>query len=466
MDTLLATHVRSLAPQGKDGALGRKSRAEEHIRRLEGFAAQLQSALRATVADRDAGRAELARTGALEAAQLATEIRTRKAQLNELRDQRARLLANADAQAAAHRQAAFEAQERMRTELNNLQKSIVETRDNAILQDIGIYEYTHPLDDAVAYKDRLTRIKASYKDLARDSEAVSTIQGWIVNGSETEGRKMVAQTSKLMLRAYNAEADNLVHTMKPYKLDSSVSRLSKTRDTIARLGTTMHIEISRKYHKLRLDELRLTADYLAKAAEEKERIRQERAREREEEKAQREFAKQREKLEKERRHLQTALQRLDREADRAAATDLNSKLAAVDKDLDDVVTRQAHLGMGYVYVISNRGAFGANMVKIGMTRRLEPMDRVNELGDASVPFKFDVHALVFSNDAPSLEAKLHKEFAELRVNKVNLRREFFYVTPAQVRTALEKHAGEHLLEYTEESEAYEWHASNGPDRLM
>ncbi|MFD0571553.1 GIY-YIG nuclease family protein [Kitasatospora gansuensis] len=110
-------------------------------------------------------------------------------------------------------------------------------------------------------------------------------------------------------------------------------------------------------------------------------------------------------------------------------------------------------------MISNIGAFGEHMVKIGMTRRLEPMDRVNELGDASVPFRFDVHALIFSADAVGLERRLHQEFDASRVNRINLRREFFYVTPAEVRTALERFAGEHLLEFHEEADAPEWRAS-------
>ena len=113
-----------------------------------------------------------------------------------------------------------------------------------------------------------------------------------------------------------------------------------------------------------------------------------------------------------------------------------------------------------MYVISNVGAFGPDVVKIGMTRRLEPMDRVRELGDASVPFRFDCHALFFSNDAVSLENALHHRFAEQRVNLVNLRREFFYATPAQVRQAVAELGNDHLLEFTEDPEALEWRASN------
>ncbi len=100
----------------------------------------------------------------------------------------------------------------------------------------------------------------------------------------------------------------------------------------------------------------------------------------------------------------------------------------MDKAIKDIDYREANKRAGYVYIISNIGSFGENVYKIGMTRRLDPMERVDELGDASVPFKFDVHAMIFSDDAPALETALHHAFANKKVNMINGRREFFYVT--------------------------------------
>ncbi|WP_245984384.1 GIY-YIG nuclease family protein [Streptomyces tateyamensis] len=94
-----------------------------------------------------------------------------------------------------------------------------------------------------------------------------------------------------------------------------------------------------------------------------------------------------------------------------------------------------------------------------MTRRLEPLERIYELSGAAVPFRFDVRALIFSKDAVGLESQLHQEFAARRVNRVNSRKEFFYVTPAEVRDALMRRAGEHLVEFSEEPQALEWRAS-------
>jgi hypothetical protein len=137
---------------------------------------------------------------------------------------------------------------------------------------------------------------------------------------------------------------------------------------------------------------------------------------------------------------------------------MRAELGEIDRAIEDVDYRAANIRAGYVYVISNLGAFGERMVKVGMTRRLEPMDRIRELSDASVPFNFDVHAIHFSNDAVGVEAEMHRRLADKRVNRVNLRREFFYATPAEVRDLLADVAGD-LLEYTDDAEAFEYHQS-------
>ncbi|GAA2171723.1 MULTISPECIES: DUF4041 domain-containing protein [Glycomyces] len=463
LQQLLTTPIRSL-PGSETGGFGRKHRLEAQVTAAEELAFRLQRALIATVG-------ELHALGALEASELTVEIERRKALIEHLDSEAASRKESITAQAqdqlhqiGLQATAANAELHRVNAELERARQSLVVTRDEALLQEVGVYEYTHPLEDAVAYKAKLESIKTDYKALAKGDKAISSVSNWQVNGSAAAGRKMVREFSKLMLRAYNADADNLVRTMRPYKLRSAVDRLQKTRETITRLGSTMDMHITDAYHRLRVQELQLTADYRAKTEEEKERIREQRAREREEEKAQRELLKEQEKLEKERAHLRSAIAKLEDNGDTAAAAELTAKLEAIDTAFENVLARQANSATGYVYVISNRGAFGANMVKIGMTRRLEPLDRVNELGDASVPFRFDVHAMVFSEDARGLESRLHETFAEHRVNKVNLRREFFHVTPQQVRGALAKLAGEHLLEYTDEPEAYEWRASGGEPR--
>jgi hypothetical protein len=195
-----------------------------------------------------------------------------------------------------------------------------------------------------------------------------------------------------------------------------------------------------------------------KVQEEREEAREERERLREERKAEQELAAERERLDKERAHYANALIALQARGDEAGIADLTEKLVALDQAIAQNDYRAANIRAGYVYVISNPGAFGPNMVKIGMTRRLDPLDRVRELGDASVPFPFDVHALFFSEDAVTLENELHAAFADGRVNRVNERREFFFATPTEVRAALLEKVG-NLLEFVEHPEATQYQQS-------
>lgn len=357
--------------------------------------------------------------------------------------------------AEKYRRETYEAQ----THLAATQAKIVTTDETALLQEVGIYSYRHQLHDAIAYRSRLDSLQAEIKNLARTNQAVLAATDWTVNGSKREGQKMVRDFSKLMLRAYNAEADYAVRSMRPHRLNSLIDRLFKSRETIAKLGATMHIRISDTYHSARVRELELASDFLQKKEAEKEAQRELRAREKEEAAVQRELDREREKLRKEQGHYEAALERLRERGDFAAVSEMEAKLAEIEAALRDVETRAANIRTGYVYVISNVGAFGDRMVKIGLTRRLEPLERVQELSGAAVPFRFDVHALIFSKDAVGLEAQLHQTFASRRVNRVNGRKEFFYVTPGDVRDALQRYAGQHLVEFTEEPEALEWRAS-------
>lgn len=348
---------------------------------------------------------------------------------------------------------------RVRSELAAMRQEIVETREEQILQEAGVYTFHHPLDDSVAYKAAIERLRSDIKAAnLKDGGAIETAQSWTVNGSAAEGRKMITDFSKLMLRAYNAEADNLVRGLKPYRLANAKDRLEKVAFTIEKLGKTMSIRVAPSYHRLRLRELELTADYVEKLAREKEQEREERERLREERKAQQELERERQRLQKEQSHYANALAALEANGDVEGAQRLRDQLADVEKAIADVDYRAANARAGYVYVISNIGAFGESMIKVGMTRRLEPMDRVRELGDASVPFTFDVHALFFAEDAVGIEAEMHRRLADRRVNRVNLRREFFHATPTEARDHLAELAGE-LLTFEETPEALEFHQS-------
>ena len=179
---------------------------------------------------------------------------------------------------------------------------------------------------------------------------------------------------------------------------------------------------------------------------EKEELKAARAEQREQAKIQKELEEQRRKIEKEQTHYQTAFEKLQMQLELnpdnpdllLKKAELESQLSEIDKALNDVDYRQANMRAGYVYIISNIGAFGENVYKIGMTRRLEPQERIDELGDASVPFNFDVHAMIFSDDAPALEAALHRAFENRKLNMVNQRREFFNVTLDEIKEVVKK----------------------------
>jgi hypothetical protein len=266
---------------------------------------------------------------------------------------------------------------------------------------------------------------------------------------------MVKDLSKLMLRAFNSEADDLVRTLKPHKLSNALDRLKKVTDTIEKLGERMNIRVSPEYYVLRLKELELTADYLQKEAEAKEEERLERERLREERKVQQEIERERARLEKEQQHYENALEALRAKGDEAGAARISEQLVEVRQAVQEVDYREANIRAGYVYVISNIGSFGERMIKVGMTRRLNWEDRIRELSDASVPFNFDVHAVFFSTDAVGIETEMHERLSHLRVNTVNLRREFFRASPSEVKIHLSELAGE-LLQFTEAPEALEY----------
>lgn len=330
--------------------------------------------------------------------------------------------------------------------------------DDRVLQSVGIYRYHHPLESAAAYKDRLDDLNARVAECVKAGTAIVASNMFTYDNSLAKGRQMTADLSKLMLRAYNAEADNVIRALRPGNVVTARRRLDATRSSIAKLGRMMEMHISEEFHSLRLEEIELTADWLMKRQEEKEAEREERARLREERRVERELAAERERLEKERAHLINALEAL--RASGESDSILDTKLAEIDAAIAENDYRIANIRAGYVYVISNRGAFGPGVVKIGLTRRLEPLDRVNELGGASVPFRFDVHALFFSEDAVTLENELHRHLADRALNLMNPRKEFFFATPAEVRDILVEKVG-NLLEFTEHAAATEYLQSVG-----
>lgn len=328
-------------------------------------------------------------------------------------------------------------------ELRKAKGQLVETNEEVLMQSFGLYTPRYSFMNADEYKARLLEIRAEQKDMVKNKTAVSGNTNWTVNNSESKGRKMVSDMQKLLLRAFNSECDDVIEHVKYNNIEASEKRITSSRDAISKLGSIMDVSVQPKYYRLKIEELHLAFEYAQNKQQEKEEQKEARARMREEAKLAKEIEEERKKLEKEQQHYQNALQHINAqleaasEADRAAIEEKKAELVAqlnkIDKEFADVDYREANQRAGYVYVISNIGAFGENVYKIGMTRRLDPQDRVDELSDASVPFNFDVHAMIFSNDAPKLEAALHNAFADRKLNFVNQRREFFNVTLDEIK---------------------------------
>lgn len=330
---------------------------------------------------------------------------------------------------------------------SDLQGQILVWEETLLLESFALYEPKFKLNSSHEYKSRLDSVRERQKAMIKNKDAATGNMDWTVNGSKQQGRKLVNDMIKLVIRSFNNEADYCVDNVKFDNVELGEKRILKSFEACNSLGKIMNVEISRRYLDLKLDELHLAHEFQIKKQEEKEEAKRAREELREQQKLEQEIRAAREKIAKERKHFATAIRdlqaRLDKTESEEERTPLLAKLAEVEAGRAELESeeklidyREQNAKAGYVYVISNLGAFGDGVYKIGMTRRLEPMDRVDELGDASVPFWFDVHAMVFSDNAPALEAKLHERFATGRLNKVNGRKEFFRADIAEIESVI------------------------------
>ena len=358
-------------------------------------------------------------------------------------------------------------------QINSLKSQIVVMDDEILFQDFALYKPKYDLCNSDEYKERLKNIREQQKLLIKNNNAVSGDMSWTVNGSQSQGNKMVKDMQKLLLRAFNSECDEVIGKVKYNNIEASEKRIRTSCDSISKLGKMMHIVITKPYYDLKIQELYLAFEYQQKKQEEKEAMKEATAEMREAAKLQKEIEEQRKKIEKEQTHYQTAYQKLLKQLEENPndadllnkKSEIEQNLEDIEKAIKDVDYREANQRAGYVYVISNVGAFGENVYKIGMTRRLDPQDRVDELGDASVPFNFDVHAMIFSDDAPALENALHKAFENRKVNMVNQRREFFNVTLNEIKEVVRKNYDK-TVEFVDYPDAQQYRESQKIKGLM
>lgn len=328
-----------------------------------------------------------------------------------------------------------------------LRGQILVFEETLLLESFALYEPKFKLNASHEYKTRLDSVRERQKAMIKSKEAATGSSDWAVNGSKAEGRKLVNDMIKLVIRSFNNEADYCVDNVKFDNIDLGEKRIRQSFDACNRLGRVMTVRLSEEYLNLKLDELCLAHEFQVKKQEEKEEAKRMRDELREQQKLEQEIRVARGKIAKERKHFETAIRDLNARIEKVSTEEerglLLAKIAEIEAgkaNLDSeeklIDYREQNAKAGYVYVISNIGAFGEGVYKIGMTRRLEPMERIDELGDASVPFWFDVHAMVFSDNAPALEAKLHERLAAGRLNKVNGRKEFFRADIAEIESII------------------------------
>lgn len=255
---------------------------------------------------------------------------------------------------------------------------------------------------------------------------------------------------ELMVIALRAELQNVLYVLKYDKLEKGVESIKVITSKYLSIATKGNQNIAPTMTRfigeieyLFINAVKIEYNYYVKkeqAKQEQQAIREQMRQEAEERKA---LEQEKKKIEAEEKKFLNEIERIReqiKEADEQTAEKLKAELIEVESNLADVAVKKEEIvnlqngKAGNIYIISNLGSFGENVFKIGMTRRLDPQDRVDELGSASVPFKFDVHSFIFSEDAVALENELHKRLNEQRVNKVNMRKEFFYSTIDELET--------------------------------
>lgn len=375
--------------------------------------------------------------------------------------------AHAAAEAIVEKAASEERQMRDRisllhSDISDLQKQYSEKRqvydrlatEVAILDErlafaeMGIYEPHFDFADSEQFKAAIIDVREKQKAMVAANSAVVCPIEWTVDGSRSKGKTMTGRNIRLTLRAFNNECDAAIANTRWNNANAMEKRIVRAKEQIDKLNESNKTTIASDYLALKLRELRLTHECREKLKAEREERAEIARLAREELRLLRDM----EEAQRDQEHYERLLAKAKQEAASVAGQKLEAfgeqirllerDLAAAREKAERAQALAERTSCGYVYVISNVGSFGSDVVKIGLTRRLDPMDRVRELGDASVPFVFDTHAIIYSEDAPALERALHAEFEAVRINTENYRKEFFRVTLPEVEDAVRRLAPE------------------------
>lgn len=326
-------------------------------------------------------------------------------------------------------------------ELDNIKRQIENANNELLVSESTVY-----FDNNISseeYKDKLALLDLEYREFIKSGRAVD-----ILNSEGYNNKKRFNDNVKQILRCFDSEAKMIISSVTAFNIDKMRGQLTKAFQTINNIFATDFIALNKQVLEMQLKQLNLIYSYQQKKAQEQEEQKAIKAQMIEEEKVRREIEREKAKVEKEEIQFKNEINKLMKYLAKASEIEkqlyidkikeLEDKVRLLEKDKENILQREQNTRAGYVYIISNIGSFGENIYKIGMTRRLEPMDRVKELGDASVPFEFDVHAMIFSEDAPALETILHNTFKENQVNLVNPRKEFYNVSLVEIEKVVKE----------------------------
>jgi len=327
-----------------------------------------------------------------------------------------------------------ESRNKLNEEIDNLNKAIKELeKDKAsvsLLADAGCVTREYPGLTSAQLGEKLKENRVNQKAVAKDILARTAQTSWMVNNSLAKGRALIKKQATALLRGFNAECDAALATLKHSNETTVLNKIERAWNFYDKKADEVHVDSwDSQLYFLKLSECKLVHENELQKQIEKEEQAEIRQRMREEERALRELEKAEKEAAAEAKKYAELLEKAKQEAQN------DERIAELQRRLDEALVNQERAlsraqmtRSGHVYVISNIGSFGDGVYKVGMSRRLEPMDRVRELGDASVPFPFDVHAMIFTEDAPGLENAIHRRIESSRLNRVNLRREFFTIS--------------------------------------
>ncbi|MDN5191599.1 DUF4041 domain-containing protein [Staphylococcus aureus] len=386
-----------------------------------------------------------------------TKLQDYKAQELAALDESKKALVNSIEELDAERKNLVVENERLSGEISFKEKKIKELEANiedkiidSDLKDIFVNHFEENITSK-ELNDQLSMLSLDEKDMVNNDEAVY-YYGY------SEKKSHINSQIKQILRSFNTECDYLFSSLTSRNYDNYHKKIVRSYEALNKIYKVDNVEITRQYLQIKLEKLNLINERAIKIEQEKALQREIKEQMKEEEKVRRELEQQEKKIAKEETQFSNEIKNLFKRLEKSQndiekelyadkIKELEEKVKQLEADKKDVENRKLNTRAGYVYVISNIGSFGEGIYKIGLTRRLEPYDRVKELGDASVPFEFDVHAMIFSDDAPTLESTLHRHFRDRELNKVNHRKEFFKVDIDEIEEVV-KNNHNNTVEFT------------------